>query len=239
MPFLISILLVSVGLFIRLSLTETPVFRAVQAKHEVAKLPILEVFGKHRKALLIAVALPVSEISFSIVTTVFSLSYITGQFGIARSLLLDGVLLAAIVQLFTLPAFGWLSDRFGRRPLFLAGCLFVMLFAFPLFWLFDTRDPKVIVATITIAVGIGQSLMYGPEATWVAELFASRLRYSGASVGLQMGAALSGGLTPIVVAFLFAWSGATWLISLYLIAFAVATLAATLAAPETAGRALE
>jgi MFS transporter, MHS family, shikimate and dehydroshikimate transport protein len=92
--------------------------------------------------------------------------------------------------------------------------------------------------TIAVAVSLGQGIMFGPEATWVAELFAARLRYSGASLGFQIGAALSGGLAPVVAAALLAWSGATWSISRYLIALAAATLAATFAAPETAGQQL-
>ena len=107
-----------------------------------------------------------------------------------------------------------------------------------MFWLFQTRNPMVIAITIALAVSFAQGIMFGPEAAWVAELFTARLRYSGASLGFQIGAALSGGLTPIIASALLLWTGATWPISLYLIAVAVVTLAATLAAPETARRPL-
>ena len=233
-PFLLSAILVGLGLFIRLRLSETPVFGQVQARHDVAKIPVLEVFTKFWRTFLVAVGLKVSEIAFFIVVTVFSITYVTGQLGMPRSVVLNGVLLAAIIEIFTVPAFGWLSDRYGRKPLYTAGCLFSMLFAFPLFWLLDTRDPKVIAGTIAFAASFGHGIMFGPEATWVAELFAARLRYTGASLGFQIGAALSGGLTPIVAAALLAWTGATWPISLYLILLAVVTLVATLAARETA-----
>jgi len=234
-PFLLSAILVGIGLFIRLRLSETPAFRAVQAKHQLAKIPALELFANHRKTLLIAIALKVSEIAFITVATVWSLSYVTDRLGMPRSAILNGVLLASIIELFTLPAFGWLSDRLGRKPLYVTGCLFSILFAFPMFWLFDTRQPALIAATVVVAVSFGQGIMFGPEAAWVAELFASRLRYSGASLGFQIGAALGGGLTPIVAASLLVWSGATWPISIYLIGLAVSTLAAAIAAPETAG----
>jgi MHS family shikimate/dehydroshikimate transporter-like MFS transporter len=233
-PFLLSAILVGVGLFIRLRLAETPAFRQVQAEHDVAKTPLLEILTKHGRTFVVAVGLKVSEIAFISVATVFSISYVTGHLGMARGAVLNGILLASLIELFTIPAFGWLSDLYGRRPLFIAGCLFSILFAFPMFWLFQTHNPTIIAITIGVAVSFGQGIMFGPEAAWVAELFTARLRYSGASLGFQIGAALSGGLTPIIASALLLWTGATWPISLYLIAAAVMTLAATLAAPETA-----
>lgn len=233
-PFLLSAILVGIGLFIRLRLSETPAFRQVQARHEVAKIPLLEIFTKQQRTFLVAVGLKLSEIAFFVVATVYSISYVTGPLGLHRSVVLNGLLVAAILEIFTIPAVGWLSDRYGRKPLYIAGCLFSMLLAFPIFWLFGTRNPAIIAMTIAAAASFGHGIMFGPEAAWVAELFASRLRYSGASVGFQVGAALSGGLTPVAAAALFGWSGATWPISLYLIALAGATLAATFAAPETA-----
>jgi MHS family shikimate/dehydroshikimate transporter-like MFS transporter len=233
-PFLLSAILVGVGLFIRLRLRETPAFRQVQAKHDVAKTPLVEILTKHRRQFLVAVGLKVSEIASVSVATVFSISYVTGHLGMPRSAVLNGILLAAVTEMFTIPAFGWLSDLYGRRPLFIVGCLFSILFAFPMFWLFQTRNPMVIAITIALAVSFAQGIMFGPEAAWVAELFTARLRYSGASLGFQIGAALSGGLTPIIASALLLWTGATWPISLYLTAVAVVTLAATLAAPETA-----
>jgi MHS family shikimate/dehydroshikimate transporter-like MFS transporter len=233
-PFLLSAILVGIGLFIRLRLEETPVFRQVQARQDVAKIPLLEILTKHRRAFLVAVGLKVSEIAYVSVATVFSITYITGNLGMPHSAVLNGILMAAAIELFTIPAFGWLSDRHGRKPLFIVGCLFSILFAFPMFSLFRTHNAIVIAITIAVAVSFGQGIMFGPEATWVAELFAARLRYSGASLGFQIGAALSGGLTPLIASALLLWTSATWPISLYLIAVAIVTLAATIAAPETA-----
>jgi MHS family shikimate/dehydroshikimate transporter-like MFS transporter len=237
-PFLLSAILVGIGLFIRLRLEETPAFRQVQARQDVAKIPLLEILAKHRRTFLVAVGLKLSEIAYVSVATVFSITYVTGYLGMPRSAILNGILLAALIELFTIPAFGWLSDRYGRKPLFVVGCLFSILFAFPMFWLFRTHNAMVIAITVAVAVSFGQGVMFGPEATWVAELFAARLRYSGASLGFQIGAALSGGLTPLIASALLLWTGATWPISLYLIVIALLTLTATFAAPETSRQSL-
>jgi MHS family shikimate/dehydroshikimate transporter-like MFS transporter len=200
----------------------------------MAKIPLLEILARHPRTFLVAVGLKVSEIAFVSIATVFSINYVTVQLGLPRSTVLNGVLLAAIVELFTIPAFGWLSDLYGRKPLFVAGSLFSIALAFPMFWLFQSLNPAVIAITIALAVSFGQGVMFGPEAAWVAELFPARLRYSGASLGFQLGGALSGGLTPILASALLLWTGAIWSISVYLISAAMVTLGATFAAQETA-----
>ena len=119
--------------------------------------------------------------------------------------------------------------------MFIASCLFSIAFAFPMFWLLDTKDSTIITLTVVAAISFGQMVGFSVGAPWFSELFPARLRSSGASLGFQIGAALSGGLTPIIAASLMAWSGATWPISVYLIACACITLTAAIAAPETAG----
>ncbi|SDO27168.1 MFS transporter, MHS family, shikimate and dehydroshikimate transport protein [Methylobacterium phyllostachyos] len=239
-PFLASAPLVGVGLFIRLRLHETPAFRRIKARAVTARLPALEILTEHPGMFLKAVGLKVSEIAYVSIVTVFSISYVTGQLGLSRGVILNGILVAALIELFTIPAFGWLSDRYGRRPLFIAACLFSIAFAFPMFRLLDTRDPTIITLTVAVALSFGQGIMFGTGAAWMSELFDARLRYSGASLGFQVGAALSGGFTPLIAAALLAWSGgATWPISAYLIALACVTLAATFAAPETARRRID
>jgi len=235
-PFLLSILLVGVGLFIRLQLEETPVFRDLEAKKEVAKLPLVEVLTTHRRAFLTAVGLKLSEIAYASIGGVFVISYVTGKLAMPRSVVLNGIFLSAVIALVAIPFFGWCSDRVGRKPMFYASCLFSMAFAFPMFWLLDTKDPTIIMFTIVAAIILGQMVGFGIGAPWYSELFSARMRYSGASLGFQIGAAISGGLTPFAAASFMAWTGgATWPISIYLIALAILTFIATMVAPETAG----
>ena len=239
-PFLISILLVGVGLFIRLRLIETPAFRSLEAARGIARMPIAEVLTSYRRPFLIAVGLKVSEIAWASIAGVFVISYATGKLGLPRSGVLNALLLASLIALFTIPLYGWLSDMLGRRVMFFASCLFSALFAFPLFWLLDTRDMALVTLAIVLGINCGQMIGFSVGAPWYSELFPMRLRYSGASLGFQVGAALSGGLTPFIAAALMAWSGgAFWPISVYLIACALLTAWATVLAPETARRAFE
>lgn len=235
LPFLLSIVLVGVGLFIRLRLEETPAFRAVEAEHKVARLPVVEVITQNPRAFLTAVGLKVSEIAWASIASVFVISYVTGTLALPRGVVLNGIFASSFVALFAIPLFGWLSDLVGRKTMFYASCLFCIAFAFPFFWLVDTKDPTLILVAIVTGITFGQMVGFGVGAPFYSELFAARIRYSGASLGFQIGAALSGGLTPLIAASLMAWSGgATWPISVYLIAAALITIAATAIAPETA-----
>src|SRR5229473_3014541 len=238
-PFLISILLVGVGLYIRLRMEETSAFRQIKAKNEVVKMPIVEIFKYHRRPFFTAVGLKISEIAYASIAGVFVISYATSQLGLSRSLILNGAFIASFVALFSIPLFGWLSDRVGRKRMFYASCLFSVLFAFPLFWLLDTRNPTIVILTIVIAISFGQMVMFGIGAPWYSELFTARLRYSGASLGFQVGAALSGGLSPLIAASLMTWAGgATWPVSVFLIVCALITAIATSVAPEMANKEL-
>ena len=240
LPFLISIALAGVGLYIRMQLHETPVFREIAAKNAMARLPLVEVFTEHRRPFFTAVGLKLSEISYASIAGIFAISYVTNQLGLPRSVILNAILLSAVVGLFAIPAFGALSDRVGRKTLFFASCLFAIAFAFPFFWLLDSKNAATITWTVVAAIVFGQLIGFGVGAPWYSELFSARLRYSGASLGFQIGAAISGGLTPFAAASFMAWTGgATWPVSVYLIVLGAITFIATLAAPETAGKPLK
>ncbi len=234
LPFLLSAVLIGVGLFIRLRLQETPAFAQVQ-RDGVARAPLLDVLLRQPRTFLIAVGMKVSEVAWVYVLTVFSIVYATARLGLPRSLILNGILLGALAELVTIPLFGALSDRVGRKALYVAGAVLSAALAFPVFSLLETRDPTVVVLTLVVVMSLTHGLMFAPQAAYLPELFGTRTRYSGASLGCQVSAALSGGFAPIIAAALLAWAGATWPISLYLIALAAITLAATLASRDTTG----
>ena len=231
-PFLVSIVVVGVGLFIRLKLDETPSYLEVRRTGRIAKIPIVEVIRHYPRSFLTAVGLKISDIAYATIGGIFVIAYVTRHLGLSRELALSAVLFANLTALAFIPLFGWLSDQVGRRPMFYAGCLFCGAFAFPLFWLLDTRDPALIILTVTLVICFGEMLMFSVGASWYAELFDARVRYTGISFGFQVGSTISGGLTPLIAESLLSPTNvATWPISLYLIGCACVTAFAAWAAP--------
>jgi MHS family shikimate/dehydroshikimate transporter-like MFS transporter len=235
-PFLSSLVLVILGAFIRLKVEESPVFEAMKAKKEIARNPLAEAIFRHPKSFLVAIGLKISEVSWVYMLTVFVVVYATTRLGLPKAQILDAIMIAAAIEIVTIPLFGYLSDVFGRRPFYFAGALFTIGFAFPMFWLLGTRDPLVIVAAVAVALSFGHGLMFAPEATYFPELFGARARYSGASFGFQVAAAIGGGLTPVLATWLTQkWSGTAG-VSIMLIALALITLVAAFFAHETRNR---
>jgi len=233
-PFLLSIVLVAVGLFIRLRIHESPAFLELQREGRQAKMPIVEVLREQPRPVLIAMGLRVAENGAFYIFSVFVLTYITEQLGLSRSIALTGVLIAAAVEIVTIPAFAALSDRVGRRPVYLAGALLSLAFAFPFFWLMDTGSPTLIVLAIVISLAVGHAAMYGPQAAFFSELFSTRVRYSGASLGYQLASVFAGGLSPFIATALLAWQhGDPWAVAAYMTAMAFITVIAVLIATET------
>jgi MFS transporter, MHS family, shikimate and dehydroshikimate transport protein len=237
-PFLVSVLLVGVGLFVRLKLVETPKFQQVRERNDIARLPIVEVLLKDRKNFLIAVGLKVTEVAWVYILTVFIVFYASSRLALPRAVMLDAVLYAALLEMLTIPLFGLLSDRIGRKPLYMAGAIFSALFAFPLFFLLETRDTTIITLTIALAMSLSHGMMFGPQAAFLPELFGTKVRYSGASLGCQVSAAISGGFAPLIATALLAWENGTHSISLYMVCLSAITLVAVIAAKETAFREL-
>jgi len=197
-PFLLSIVLLGVGWFVRARLPETPLFEQIKRRREIAKNPFFEVVLKNPKTFLIAVGLKISEVSWVYILTIFVVVYATTKLALPRQLLLNAIFIAALVEVITIPLFGWLSDTVGRRTFYFIGTLFTVCFAFPLFWLLHTKDPQVIVLTIVVALSLGHGTMFGLQSTYFPELFGTRVRYTGISFGCQVAAALGGGLSPII-----------------------------------------
>ena len=233
-PFLLSLVLVGVGLFIRMRLAESPAFARVKESGSESRLPIIELLRTHRKNVLLAMGARFAENGFYYIYTVFVLSYATEHLKVERSSVLTGVLIATTCALVAIPAYGALSDRLGRRPVYMAGAAFSALFAFPFFWLLDTRVDSLIWLAIILGVAVGHAAMYGPQASFFSELFGTRVRYSGASVGYQLASVFAGGLSPLIATALLALAGGrTWTVSVYMIGLAAVTLVSVFLAAET------
>jgi MFS transporter, MHS family, shikimate and dehydroshikimate transport protein len=237
-PFLVSIVLLAIGTFVRSRVPETPVFEALRMRDGLSKNPVAEAVGQNTRTFLIAVGLKLSEVSWVYMLTVFVVVYATTKLGLPKPLLLNAVMYAALLELISLPLFGWLADRIGRRPLYIAGALFTIAFAFPLFWMLESKSTALIFTAIMIAMNFGHGMMFGPESCYFPELFGPRVRYSGASFGFQVSAAIGGGFAPIIATALVGYFGGTTGVSVMMIALGLITLAAALAARETRGGSL-
>lgn len=233
-PFLLSLLLVGVGLFIRLRIAETPAFTQVQESGTIVRIPLLDAIRSHPRNILLAMGARLAENGVFYIYSVFVLVYVTEQLKLPRSMALNGVLLATVGELMSIPAFGALSDRIGRRPVYMGGAAFSALFAFPFFWMIDTQHPALLWFAIVLGLAIGHGAMYGPQASFFSELFGARVRYSGASLGYQLASVFAGGLSPLIATSLLQWShGKPWPIAVYMIVMAVITLVSVYLAAET------
>jgi len=232
-PFLVSIVLVLLGVFIRYRLAETPAFQEVVYRNDVVKLPVLEVIKRDFRSFLLAVGITVSEIALAYLLTVFTISYSTTVLGLPRQAILNAIVYAAGIELITLPLAGWLSDVFGRKALYLTGALASIALAFPMFWLFETKNIAIITITLVVTMTLTHAFLFGPKAAFMGELFSTRVRYSGAALGANIAAATSGGFSPLIATALLGWVG-TWAVSIFIIVLSLITLVSVLLAPETA-----
>lgn len=238
-PFLLSFALVVVGLFIRLRVEETPAFQQVKEARSESRMPVVEVLRTYPKQVLLAMGARFAENGAFYIFSTFVLSYGTKYLEMPRSAILNGVLLATALECLAIPLFAALSDRIGRRPVYMAGAAFTALFAFPFFWLMGTKSLPLIWLAIVLALAVGHAAMYGPQAAFLAELFGTQVRYSGISIGYQLASVFAGGLAPLVATALLAWTGGTpWAVALYVSGMALVTLVAVFLAAETREREL-
>jgi len=231
-PFLLSIALIAVGLFIRLRIAETPAFEQVRESHTEAGMPIVDVVRTYPKQVLQAMGMRIAENGAFYIFSVFVLTYVSQQLGLESSTAQTGILIGAGLGLVSLPLFGWLSDRIGRRPVYLFGAVFSLLFAFPFFWLMNTESTILIWLAIILSLVLGHDAMYGPQAAYFCELFSTRVRYSGASLGYQLASVLAGGLSPLIATALLGYYGYT-AVAWYLAGMALITVIAVVSAAET------
>jgi metabolite-proton symporter len=231
-PFLASSILVIVGLVIRLRLMESPAFERVKETKTEAKAPIVDVVRKYPRDVLTAMGMRMGENGVFYLLTVFVYVYGEDELGLDKNTMLTGVVIAAALGLFTVPLWGALSDRFGRRPLYLAGAIITTAWAFPFFGLMDTKSPVLIWLAVVVGVNIGHDLMYGPQGAYFSELFGTRVRYSGASLGYQLASVFAGGFAPLIATALLA-AGGSGLVAVYITALGAISVVATIFARET------
>lgn len=232
-PFILSILPVLVGLYIRMNIDETPEFKKIREQSATAKTPVVEAIKKQGKQILLATGAFVLVSGPYYIIISFMLSYGTTTLGVDRQVMLNGVLIASTIQIFACIGFGALSDKIGRKPVLFGGGIFMLAYAYPLFWMVNTADPL----TIWFALSLGLlafGALYGPIAAFFAELFVSNVRYTAASLGYQMGQVFGGGFAPFISTALLAWAGgAYWPVPLYMMVLTLIGLASIWGLAET------
>ena len=230
-PFLLSIVMVGVGLWIRLGILETPVFRRVIEENRVARAPTIEVFRRQPKTIALTALLRMAEQAPGYIFNAFIFTYGTQVLGASRELLLTGLIVTTALGFIWAPIAGALSDRIGRRQMYIIGCIFVAIFTFVYFAMLDTRIPWVIFTAVALSF-IPVMTMYGPEAALIAEAFPPRLRYSGASIGYQLASIIAGGPAPFIATWLFATYHSTFPIGIYVVICAIISIIATALLPD-------
>jgi len=234
-PFLLSIFLIAVGLYIRLGILETPTFRTLVATKRVERQPILEAIRQHPKEIVLSAFLRMGEQAPFYIFTAFVFSYGTTTLGVSRDFLLTAVLFAAVLSFFTIPLSGHLSDRIGRKKMYMLGAALMLVFAFVYFAMLDTGNPAWIFVAIVLSL-IPHDMMYGPQAALIAEAFTGRVRYSGSSLGYQLASLIAGGPAPLIAAALLAGFGSGTAIALYVALCALCSLVATAMIADYTGK---
>jgi MFS transporter, MHS family, shikimate and dehydroshikimate transport protein len=232
-PFLISIVLVFIGLLIRLRILETPTFTKLKESRREATQPIIEVLRRYPKQVLLAMGARLAENGAFYIYSVFALVYATQVVHMDRSIVLNGILIASALELPMIPLFGALSDRVGRKPVYLFGAIATAVLAYPLFLLLDTGSPPLVWLALILTFICSHAAMYAPQAAFLSELFGARVRYSGASLGAQLSSVLAGGLSPIIATALLTYGYGRGALALYLIGMAVITIISVIIATET------
>jgi metabolite-proton symporter len=230
-PFLASLVLVVIGLYVRLRVAESPAFTQMKRTNAVLRLPVWQVLRDQPREVLTAAFVRMSEQAPFYLFVTFVLTYGTGHLGLDKGVLLDDTVIAAAIGLVSIPLFGYLSDRIGRRLMYGIGIVCIGVFAFPYFGLLNTKSAGLVLLAIVLSL-VFHDMQYGPQAALIAESFGPRTRYSGAGIGYQLASVIAGGPAPLIaVAILDATNSSTF-ISVYIVGCAVVALAALLLMPR-------
>ena len=234
-PFALSIILIGIGLWIRLGILETPVFQQLLDEDKIEKAPIIEVFRKQPKEIILSALLRMGQQAPFYIFTAFIFAYAVGTLHMPRNLILSAVLVASCVSFVSIPLFGHMSDRVGRRKTYLIGAAAVGLFGFLYFGMVDTAIPSAVFIAIVLSL-IPHDMQYGPQAALIAEAFTPRLRYSGSSLGYQFASVIAGGPAPLIATALFATYHTGHAISIYIAACVVVSLVSAAFMPDYTGK---
>jgi metabolite-proton symporter len=234
-PFALSIILVGVGLWIRLGILETPVFQKLLDNDKVEKAPILEVIKKQPREIILSALARMSEQAPFYIFTAFIFAYAVNTLKMDRNFILAAVMAAAVVSFVTIPLSGHISDRIGRRKMYLIGVVATGLFGFLYFGMVDTAIPSAVFIAIVLSL-IPHDIQYGPQAALIAEAFTPRLRYSGASLAYQLASIIAGGPAPLIATWLFATYKTGYAIAVYIAACAVISAVAAAFMPDYTGQ---
>ncbi|GGI26261.1 MFS transporter [Bradyrhizobium guangdongense] len=229
-PFLISAVLVALGVYMRLRIEESATFREAVESEAV---PAVEAIRGHWRPILIVFFAEMAQTSYFYLTAIFTISFATRQLGVQKDVITQAVLFANLVGLVTMPLIGAWSDRIGRKRLFLTGVVLAAVSMFAFYGLVASRDTVLITSAVVLAAGIIHPLMFSTEGSYFPELFPTRIRFTGVSIGKQLGTVLGGGIAPLVATSLFAQTGTTYAITGYYVALALAAMIALGFAHET------
>jgi len=234
LPFLASFLLILVGIYVRLRVTETPVFtEAVVATGKVEKNPAMEALRHHPRNFLVVLGARMAENGLGYFFPVFGLSYVITTLGVPRSEALSALMLAFSIELFAILGWAALSDRIGRRPVYMFGALAGVALAFPFFWMVGTKEWIWIAIAFILARAVVTAAMFGPQAAYFAELFPPQRRFAGFAFARELGSLLAGGPAPFVAAWLVATYGSWWPVACYAMFLSLCTVIAVWIGPET------
>jgi MFS family permease len=233
-PFLLSGVLIGVGLVIRSRVLETPLFRKLLATKQVAHAPLRETVTKHWREILLAAGARIAENSCFYLFSTYVIAYARDVLKLEGGLVLYAVLAAALCEFAAMPLYGILSDYWSRRGMYILGCISLLLFAFPYYALLHTREPALVFLAVVISLVGSHAILYSVQASLIPELFGTRLRYTGASLGYQMAAPLAGGMAPLIAASLVrAFPEQYWPLALYVAATALISLVSVYFLAET------
>jgi MFS transporter, MHS family, shikimate and dehydroshikimate transport protein len=231
-PFLLSIVLIGVGLFIRLSIYESPAFSRVRESGTEARMPIVDVLRTYPKNVALGVGSRIGIDAAFYILAVYSLTHISTNLGLSQNIGLLAVSIAALIEIFTIPLFASLSDRVGRKPLLIGGAALLGIWAFPFFALLNTESTLLIVLAVIVGLSVAHAAVYGVQGSFYAELFGTRVRYSGASFSYQISGIFGGALAPLIATSLYP-TGGTTLIAVYVAAVCALSILCYALAQET------